>query len=173
MSKDKYFCCAPFPGSETAVRLHLQEIIGLCSSALQSASWQSKAQAAAAMSTVVKRQRPGLIDRPHLDNLLLVILAVVVVCLCSRPARRAMSSSPEPPVFPISFVRVTKGFLYKVHFFIFFITGPYDRTARSYLGRKRAIAGGDLQCVRSLCRQNVGGRKKSGQALTLLDDIVV
>uniref|UniRef100_H2ZN59 Ecm29 proteasome adaptor and scaffold n=1 Tax=Ciona savignyi TaxID=51511 RepID=H2ZN59_CIOSA len=62
------------PGFETAVRLHLGEIVGLAGLAIQSHSWESKAQAAAAMSSVAKRQRPGTIVRPQLDYLLQALL---------------------------------------------------------------------------------------------------
>nr|CAB3240688.1 proteasome-associated protein ECM29 homolog [Phallusia mammillata] len=58
------------PGSETAVRLHLKEIVEISSGALQSSSWEAKAQAAASMSTVAKKQRPGTVVRPQLENLL-------------------------------------------------------------------------------------------------------
>ncbi|XP_078484788.1 proteasome adapter and scaffold protein ECM29-like [Ciona intestinalis] len=63
------------PGFETAVRLHLGEIVTLAGLAIQSQSWESKAQAAAAMSSVAKRQRPGTIVRPHLDYLMQALLS--------------------------------------------------------------------------------------------------
>ncbi|XP_066988430.1 proteasome adapter and scaffold protein ECM29 [Macrobrachium rosenbergii] len=50
------------PGTESGVRLYLNEIIAICELALQSSNWAMKAQAGRALSTVSKKLGPSMND---------------------------------------------------------------------------------------------------------------
>ena len=60
-------------GTEGGIKLYLPEIVELLQETLQSQSWTTKAQAAAAMSTVADKLGSNL-GPPHLGNLLSALL---------------------------------------------------------------------------------------------------
>lgn len=61
------------PGTEGGIKLYLSEIVQLLQETLQSQSWTTKAQAAAAMSTVADKLGSNL-GPPHLGNLMSALL---------------------------------------------------------------------------------------------------
>ncbi|KAL5016584.1 hypothetical protein ScPMuIL_006173 [Solemya velum] len=61
------------PGSEAGIKLYLTEIVELSQECLESQSWKTKAQAAAAMSTVASKLGSDL-GPPHLGSLLTALL---------------------------------------------------------------------------------------------------
>ena len=60
-------------GTEAGIRLYLAEIVQLLEETLQSQSWTTKAQAAAAMTTVADKLGSNLVP-PHLGNLVKALL---------------------------------------------------------------------------------------------------
>lgn len=61
------------PGTEGGIKLYLSEIVQLLQETLQSQSWATKAQAAAAMTTVAEKLGSNL-GPPHLGNLMSALL---------------------------------------------------------------------------------------------------
>ena len=73
-SKVKYIYSVFFSsGTEGGIKLYLSEIVQLLQETLQSQSWTTKAQAAAAMSTVADKLGSNL-GPPHLGNLMSALL---------------------------------------------------------------------------------------------------
>ena len=68
-------------GSETAVRIYLDEIISLSSTALNSQNWNMKAQAANTMSSVAKYQKSQKLEANHIHRLLNVSIKQ---CCCMQ-----------------------------------------------------------------------------------------
>ncbi|XP_061192483.1 proteasome adapter and scaffold protein ECM29-like [Saccostrea echinata] len=62
------------PGTEAGLRLYLEEIVSLLGDTITSQSWSTKAQAAAAMSSVASTLKDRL-GPPHLGHLLRTLLA--------------------------------------------------------------------------------------------------
>ncbi|KAK3091483.1 hypothetical protein FSP39_020174, partial [Pinctada imbricata] len=61
------------PGTEAGLRLYIQEIVQLLGETIESQSWNTKAQAASAMSTVASKLQSNL-GHPHLGKLLTALL---------------------------------------------------------------------------------------------------
>ncbi|CAK8685552.1 unnamed protein product [Clavelina lepadiformis] len=63
------------PGYETALRLHTREIVELLSSVMNSNNWGAKIQAAASISSLLKKQKPGTVVGHDLDDVLKTLLS--------------------------------------------------------------------------------------------------
>lgn len=101
------------PGTEAGLRLYLEEIVSLLGETITSQSWSTKAQAAAAMSSVASTLKDRL-GPPHLGHLLNTLLAglygrtwtgkeallqaIDTVCTYCREALQNESDKEQPTV---------------------------------------------------------------------------
>lgn len=66
--------CVVLSGTEAGLRLYLEEIVSLLGETITSQSWSTKAQSAAAMSSVASTLKERL-GPPHLGHLLNTLLS--------------------------------------------------------------------------------------------------